>query len=457
MGLWSRVKGAFVGKGAEGEFHPGPYFTGDGWLPAGTPWNFWQMGQNPRPYSGASAMVEACIAAYSQTTAMCPGDHWRLKSDGGRERVTTSALARILRKPNDYQSISDFLLNLTRSLYADGNAYALAIRNDRFEIAEMHLMQSRSCYPRVAEDGSIFYALGGNEIIDSRLGALAAVPARDVMHVRLHTPRHPLKGETPLLAAALSEAMGNAALQQQIAFFSNQARPSIMLSTDQVLTATQAAELRARWNEQTRGEGAGGTPILTGGLKPVTVSTTARDAEIAELLKKSDQDIALAYRVPLHILGLGGPVQGSTESLMQSWKASGLGFCLNHIEEAFGRMFGLRGVPEEYVEFDTDALMRSAFKDRIEALARGVQGGVFAPDEARAQMELPKVPGGYGEEPRVQQQDVPLSAWEKGQVAQPATPAPPAPPAPDEAEEPEDAERANPDAILRRLYDHRLH
>ena len=52
--------------------------------------------------------------AYSQTVAMCPGDHWRGNENGGRERVTTSALTRILRKPNDYQSISDFLLNATR-------------------------------------------------------------------------------------------------------------------------------------------------------------------------------------------------------------------------------------------------------------------------------------------------------------------------------------------------------
>ena len=68
---------------------------------------------------------------------------------------------------------------------------------------------------------------------------------------------------------------------------------------------------------------------------------------------------------------------------MQSWIASGLGFALNHIEEAFGVLFELKGQPDEYVEFDTAALLRSAQKERIEALARGVQGGIFAPNEAR--------------------------------------------------------------------------
>jgi HK97 family phage portal protein len=419
----------------------GGYFLSSGWLPPGTPMNWWQMGKNPIPYASASAMVEACVGAYSQTVAMCPGDHWRLGANGGRERVPNSALARVLRKPNSYQSISDFMLNLTRGLYSDGNAYALALRNDRYEISELHLMHPRACYARVAEEGEIFYALGGNEIIDRRFGSLAAVPARDVLHVRLHTPRDPLRGDSPIMAAALDIAAGNAALQQQVAFFTNQARPSFVLSSDQLLNREQVALLREKWNEQTQGANAGGTPILSGGLKPHLISTSAHDAQLAETMKMSDQNVALAFRVPLQVLGLGGTTYASTELLMQSWIASGLGFALNHIEEALGRLFALRGVPDEYVEFSTKALLRSSFKEMLEGLARGVQGGIYAPDEARGEIELPAVPGGYGAEPRVQQQVVPLSAWEKGQTANPAPSPDPAPPAnPGEGEE--DAERS---------------
>jgi hypothetical protein len=42
----------------------------------------------------------------------------------------------------------------------------------------------------------------------------------------------------------------------------------------------------------------------------------------------------------LQILGLGTAPVGSTEVLMQSWIASGLGFALNHIEEALGNLDG---------------------------------------------------------------------------------------------------------------------
>jgi HK97 family phage portal protein len=417
----SRV-GSWLVRAAEGEYRPGPYYlpiTG-GWLSstAGSFMNWWQLGYDPQGISSQSAMVEACISAYAQTVAMLPGDHWRLKDNGGRERVTTSALSRILRHPNEYQSISDFLLNATRSLYAEGNAYALAQRNDRFEVDELHLMDPRQSAPQIAETGDVFYRLGGNDVIEKQIKGPLIVPARDVLHIRLHCIDRkrpfPLIGETPLTAALMDMTAGNAIQQQQIQFYLNQARPSAVLSTDQVLKKEQVDFLRQQWNEQSKGLeagcGPGGTPILTAGLKVQPWATVGKDAQVAEVMKISDEKIALAFRVPLAILGIGGTPYASTELLLQSWLASGLGFALAHIEEAFGVLFQLRGMPDEYVEFDTSALLRSATQARIEALVRGVQGGVYAPDEAREMEGLPAVPGGFGREPRVQAQVVPLSA-----------------------------------------------
>ncbi|MDI6026728.1 phage portal protein [Corticibacterium sp. UT-5YL-CI-8] len=424
MANWlTRIFRPSTARAAEGEYRPGPYALSDGWLSstAGRYWNWWQMGYSLNPYGESGAMVEACVSAYSQTAAMCPGDHWRRLANGGRERVSGSALSRIMKKPNDYQSISDLMLNLTRRLYEKGEAFGVGIRNNRGEFGEVHLM--RDGRPIIAEDGSIFYALSGNEVAERRFDFSAPIPARDVLHVRLHTPRHPLKGESPIVATVLERAMAGAALNQQVAFYINQARPSFMLETDQQLTKEQTDQLRQRWNEQTQGENAGGTPILAWGLKAKAVTMSANDGQLAEMLKIADQNIALAYRIPLQILGIGGTPFASTEALMSSWKASGLGFCLNHIEEAFGLLFGLKGFPDEYLELDTNALMRSAFKDRIEGLARGVISGIYSPDEARSAEDLPQVIGGHGAMPRVQQQVVPLSY---GTAMQPpaATPAP---------------------------------
>lgn len=393
-------------KAVEGEYRPGPYMLSDGWLSAsaGKAINWWQNGHSLRSYGEGNAMVEACVSAYSQTVAMCPGGHWRTNEDGGRELVKNSALARILKRPNDYESISDFLMNLTDRLYRSGEAYAIAIRNSRNEIIELHRM--RSGQPHVGSDGSIFYSLSGNEIVEERYDMSMPIPARDVLHVRLNSRRHPLRGESPILSVALDQAMSGAALNQQVAFYLNEARPSFMLETEEKLTPEQAKALRENWNSQTQGDAAGGTPILTWGLKAKEVKSSNRDGQLAELLKMTDQNIALAFRMPLQVLGVGGTPFASTEALMASWKSTGLGFALNHIEEAFGLLFRLKGVPEEYLEFDTDALLRSSFKEMIEALSLG-SGKIMTSDEARAKIGLGKKPG--GDELYVQMQDIPLS------------------------------------------------
>ena len=404
-------------RSTEGAYRPGPYLLSGGWLSsaAGKFMNWWQLGHSLRPYGEAGAMVEACVAAYAQTVAMCPGDHWAALGNGGRERVTTSALARIIRRPNDYQSMSDFLLNLTRRLYTKGEAFALAIRNDRSEIAELHWMRDGQAV--IGAGGEVFYVLAGNEIVERRVDLSSPVPARDVLHVRLHTPRHPLKGESPILAVALDLQMSGAALTQQVQFYLNQARPSYFLETDEKLTKQQVMELREGWNAQTQGENAGGTPILSWGLKAKASSSGAADSQLAEMMKLTDQNVALAFRVPLQILGIGGTPFASTEALMSSWKATGLGFCLNHIEEGLGLLFRLKGFPDEYVEFDTNALLRSSFKEMIDALAAGTRR-VMTPNEARRHLDLPDAVG--GDEILVQQQDIPLSMAGKMATPSPA-------------------------------------
>jgi HK97 family phage portal protein len=438
-------------KAVEGSFRSGPYYlpiTG-GWLPDGAAPNWWQEGYNPIYASTCSAMVEACVSAYAQTVAMCPGGHWRLNSKGGRDRVDNSALARILKYPNSYQSISDFMLNAIRSLYLNGNTYALALRNSRFEITELHLMNPDISYPRLAVDGEIFYWLGGNDVIAKVLGEeYLVVPARDVLHIRLHLKRRyptPLVGESPIVSAYGDIGVSEAIARQQTQFYMNEARPSAVLSTDLVLDKDQVQALRDRWNEQTRHLNQGGTPILTAGLKVNPWAVAGKDASTAEILKLSNEHIALAFRVPLQILGLsGGAPYSSTEILMQSWISMGLGFCLNHVEESIGVLFQLKGQPDEYIEFDTAALLRSSMKERIDALARGVQGGIFAPNEARALEGYKAVP--FGDEPRVQQQVVPLSAVDKI----PPAPAPAAPPAPSSDNNPPSSEKGNRDELVSR-------
>ena len=400
------------------------------------------MDYDPLP-GGSSAVVEACIAAYAQTIAMCPGDHWRGTANGGRERVTLSGLSRILRKPNDYQSRSDFLLKLAADLYRDGNTYALATRNDRFEVTAFHPFDPKRSKPVIGPGGEIFYELSGNNVIDGgtsnytdflRNRGRIVAPARDVLHIKLEPKRaEPLLGVAPAQHAMQAINAQRAITSQLINMFGNMNRPAGVIETDQALGKEQAAELRQRFTEAWRGvdDLKGGPPILTNGFKFHGISLSAKDSDLIMAARLTEDEIFAVFGVPPAILGLTDrSTFASTEALMNFWLARGLGFAINHIETAFDAFFGLRGYPDEYVEFDTHALLRVAYKERIEGLARGVQTAIYSPNEARNAEDLPNVAN--GNQPRVQQQQVPLD-W-GGFDVQPA-PAPgtvPADPPPED-------------------------
>jgi HK97 family phage portal protein len=189
------------------------------------------------------------------------------------------------------------------------------MRNARYEIEALHLMDNRYCRALIDGDGEVHYSLGGNWVVQNRYGPIAQVPARDVLHIKLHCDqlRNPLRGESPLTSAYLDVATGTTIRSQAMQFYQNQAKPGFVLSTDLLLDKDQTSAARDRWNDATTGANVGGTPILTGGLKPQAIPmATFRDAQLVEALKLSDQDIAMAFRVPLQILGIGSGPYGST-------------------------------------------------------------------------------------------------------------------------------------------------
>jgi HK97 family phage portal protein len=455
-------------KGLGWRSRPGPYSspampTDEGWIPCAWPINFGQIAYDPIP-GGWNSVVYACIALYARTIAQLPGTNKEELDNGGTKTIKNSGLARVLKKPNDYQTRSDFMFNLIFDLLGEGNAYALARRNDRTEVDQLHLLNARATVPMVAEDGSVFYSIGGNPMIDPLLdpdfisGKRWMVPARDVLHVRCRTPRHPLVGEPPVTASMIEQGIYNSATINMQRFFGNQSKPSGVLQTKAVLTADQVKILRERWMEHTTGANTGSVPILTNELEWKPTTMTAQDTQVIDSLKLSRQQIAACFGVPLALIDdMTGATWNNVEQLTLQWKAQGLAFYVNHIELAYDKL-GEIELTDQYTEFDMSALDRPDFKTRIEALARATQGGIYSPNEARRTEGLPAAKN--GDEPRVQQQMVPLS-YEIPEPATAATVATPAADNDDDEPEADDAEdvkllltakfRAKSDATLKGL------
>ena len=198
-----------------------------------------------------------------------------------------------------------------------------------------------------------------------------------------------------------------------------------MLSTDQVLNRDQMTRLRAAFKEQAAGMAQGELPILGNGLKFQQLAISSVDAELIESQRMSAIQITQAMGVPPPVIGiLEGATYNNTEQLINHWLAVSLGCVLETLERLLDRGFALPR--NEYVELDTNALLRSDLAARIDALTKGIAGGLYAPDEARELEGLNPTPG--GKLPFLQQQMTPLDML--GKIAEKAAAPTPAPVAP---------------------------
>lgn len=376
--------------------------------------------------------VYACVMLTARAISQCRPYHMIDSPNGAQTPSTTSPASRIYRRPNNYETWAQIILNTVCELLFNGESVWLGVRDDRGAITSAHRMPKSSWMPHVdPESGEIFYGFGGGHDVNPQPDYL--VPARDVAHFRMHTPRHPLIGESPVTAAALSVGLNVALQGSQLTFFSRMNRPSGVLSSEQLLTVDQMRQLRAAFDEQSKLWAQGGVPILGGGLTFQPMSISQNDSQLIDQQRLSVTDIARVFGVPMALLSESAGPQGGTEALISHWLSVGLGSVIESLERTLDVFFQFS--PMEHTELDANPLLRVDFAKRIEGLSKSVQSGIVAINEARAKEGYGPVAN--GDVPVLQQQMVPLDLLTELHNSKiNATNNPPAPPAPAPAPEP---------------------
>lgn len=436
MSALSRLKSWF-GISAEGSDRGMPW--GQGYLGSlfqGTAEGFFQRNLE-LPYYNAREVpaVYAAVMAQARAVALCHPHHQQIAENGAVNVQRTSWPARLLRAPNSYETFTQFITNVVSEMLFRGESLVVIIRDDRFVPVALHRIQHGGWQPHIdPETREIYYAVSenGNPVYLSEADFM--VPARDVIHFRQHTPRHPLIGETPIRAAAMAIGINVALSASQASFFSQMRRPSGVLTTDEILTVDQMQQLRDAFDAQAQVLRQGGVPILSAGLKFQQMSLSSEDAQLIEAQRMSVEDIARVFGVPAPIIGdLSKATLQNAETLINAWLSMGLGSLLENIERSLDAAF--RFGPDQRVEFDTSPLLRTAFQERIEGLTRAIQGGLMTVNEGRLREGLSPVEG--GDQPLVQQQMVTLDYATSQRVEEPEPE-----PIPEPEPEPEPQERA---------------
>lgn len=371
----------------------------------------WQSGlviDSPQNTLSFSA-VFACVSLRSRDVAKLNIRILRRADSGIWQEDDNSAFAKIIRRPNRYQTRLQFIQQWMISKLVWGNTYVLKERDARGMVRAMYILDPARVVPLVAPDGEVYYQLGGDHLAGLQVGK-AAVPAAEIIHDRGECLFHPLVGVSPLYAAAIAATQGNRIQRNSQTFFENMSRPAGQLTAPGTINDTTAERLKKHFEENFSGSNLGRLFVGGDGLKFEGFTIPAEQSQLTEQLKWTGEDVARAFLVPAYKIGLGStPALGHVAALNQEYYQQALQVDIEAIEALLDEGLGLPA--DLSAEFDIDQLIRMDAKTRAETTEIKVKSGVVSPNEARRADNLPPVAG--GESPYLQQQNFSLAALAK--------------------------------------------
>jgi HK97 family phage portal protein len=332
----------------------------------------------------------------------------------------------LLRKPNSFQTWSEFMRSWVYSLLLRGNTYVLKERNSKGFVVALYVLDPNRVKPLVASDGSVYYQIGTDYLATLR-EPLGAVEASEIIHDRINTLYHPLVGLSPIYAHGIAAMQALAIQNNSATFFQNMSRPSGMLTAPGAIGKESAVRLKEMFETNFSAGNIGKLFVAGDGLKYEPMTITAHDAQLIDQLKFTGEMVCATMHVPPYKLALGQmPTVNNTASLNQQYYDQ----CLHPIVDGIERRLD-DGLELEFpfeTWFDTSELLRMDPATRYEQNGNGVAKGWLAPNEARRSENMGPIEG--GDKPFMQEQYCPIDTLAKRPV--PSKTAPPASPAQDQ-------------------------
>lgn len=387
----------------------------------------------------ANPAVFACTTLIVSDIAKC-----RLRlvylDDGIWIETTSSAFSPVLKKPNRYQTIVQFLETWMYSKLLHGNTYVLKERDERGVVRALYVLDPARVRPLVTPGSDIYYELTRDDlsgINPDADGRPLVAPSSEIIHDRFNTLYHPLVGISPLYASAGAATQGLQIQSNSTRFFANGSQPGGVLSAPGHIAQDTADRLSEDWQAKFGGANAGRTAVLGDGLHYEPMTRTAVDSQLIEQLKWTTETVCSAFHVPASLIDSSHqPPYANSEPLLQQYYSQCLQTLMTALETSLDE--GLE-LPSPYgTEFDIDDLLWFDTKTRTTAAAESIRGGTLSPNEARAKyFGLGKVVG--GDSPYLQQQNFSLAALAERDANDPfSKPAAPVPAAPAVDTTPED-------------------
>lgn len=335
-----------------------------------------------------STVVLACARVLAESVAGLPFHLLRHLENGEKKIAREHPLYRILHDaPNSWQTSFEWREQAMLHLCLYGNAYSEIRPGAAGAVTELWpLHPSRMKVERI-ENGRLRYKYREEN------GTETAYTQDQIMHLRWLSDDG-VNGMVPVELARDAIGLARACEIHGAAFFGNGARPGVVLSTDNTLSAEAAEMLRNNWERMHRGaERSNKTAVLTGGLKPIEMGGNNQEAQFLEARRFQVEEVCRLYRMPPHLVG------DLTRSSFSNIEQQSIDFVqhtllpwLRRFETAVAR--DLITDPTYFAEFDTRGLLRGDASARSAYYQTLWNLGVASINEIRRWENLDPVEGG---------------------------------------------------------------
>lgn len=337
------------------------------------------------------SMIWSCVKILSESLSGLP---FKLYEDAGGKRAmvgSTDRYAKLLRKPNPYMTMLNFLKFVVVNMALRGNAFALIERNRNGDVVGLVPLDGKTV--TIDTDEDLLYLVTPSE------GKPFPVSPENMLHFKLFS-LDGIVGLSPIEHQAETMGLAKAGQQWSARFMRKGGFTGGYVIYEQFLTKAQQAQVMERFPDVRKADAddIGKMAILQGNPKIVPAGITQKDAQFIESQQFQEEALAGIYGVPLWLANRAGKtsIMGSNlEQQLTGYITFGLKPFIDAVEDEFNdKIFT---AVSRFAEFAVEGLLRadSAGRATYYGSALGGSGGSgwMTINEVRTKENLPPLEG----------------------------------------------------------------
>ncbi|MDI3399651.1 phage portal protein [Pseudomonas sp. V88_4] len=337
------------------------------------------------------SMVWSCVKILSESLSGLPLKLYEDKQ-GGRSLVDSNdRMLKLLRKPNPYMTMLNFLKFVVVNMALRGNAFALIERNRNGDPIGLVPLDGRTV--RIDTEDDLLYLVTPSE------GDPYPVSPEHMLHFKLFS-LDGIIGLSPIEHQAETMGLAKAGQQWSARFMRKGGFTGGYVIYEQFLTKAQQAQVMEKFPDVRKADvdDIGKMAILQGNPKIVPAGISQKDAQFIESQQFQEEAIAGIYGVPLWLANRAGKtsIMGSNlEQQLTGFITFGLKPYVDAVEDELNDK--LYRVKSRFSEFTVEGLLRadSAGRATYYGSALGGSGGSgwMTINEVRVKENLPPLEG----------------------------------------------------------------